>query len=181
MTIPPQQNPEPTHSPQELDEAIRHVGYEVQMMAAASKRLAAATSDGDGIAANAFLESMLLHARALIAFFLHDGRKDDIRRTDFAPDWTPLPVPAVANAYEAYPLLNKYLAHLTWQRVSPAAPEWNYPTIAADVASIADYWCRHVADTNHSLAMKFRPYVAVAVMAAWRLPFDTTAATSDLV
>ena len=82
------------HTSDELVEALQHLGYEVWMAATAAERLAqlvdASDVSEDGVAANAFLESMLLHARSLTDFFVRTSRyASDIRRTDFAPEWKP--------------------------------------------------------------------------------------------
>ena len=37
------------------------------------------------------------------------------------------PADAAKRLDDHYPLLHKYWAHLTWERVSKDAPEWDYP------------------------------------------------------
>jgi hypothetical protein len=131
--------------------ALRAVGYELRMMAHASVRLRQAQlAEDDPMARNAFLESALLHARALIAFFLKPRRHvSDIHRTDFAPDWTtPAPPEAVKRLNDHYQLLHKYLAHLTWDRVIKDAPAWDYPNIATDIIDVADTWSEHLASAD---------------------------------
>jgi len=145
--------------------ALGAVGYELRMMAHASVLLRQAQlANDDGMAQNAFLESALLHARALTAFFLKDSDRDsDIRRTDFAPEWTtPAPGDAVKRLNGHYLLLHKYLAHLTWERVSEDAPAWDYPNIAVDVVDVADAWSKHLALADRSMWEVFRPHVFLA-------------------
>jgi len=45
-------------------------------------------------------------------------------------------------------LLHKYLAHLTWDRVSKDAPAWGYPNIATDILDVADAWSEHLASAD---------------------------------
>jgi len=54
-----------------LEEAMKHLGYELWMLAETSRRIRAAQRDADAVATNAYLESMLFHARALSDFFVH--------------------------------------------------------------------------------------------------------------
>jgi hypothetical protein len=74
----------------DLQEAMNHLGYELWMLAETSRRIPAAKRDADVVATNAYLESMLFHARALSDFFVHmkKGFPSDIRRTEFGSvDW----------------------------------------------------------------------------------------------
>ncbi len=120
-------------------------------------------ADDESMAQNAYIDSAYLHARALIAFLLEPGRGSDIRRTDFAPDWNPEPLDAVARLSINVRLLHKYLAHLTWERVSLNAPVLNYPNIATDVIDVADAWSAHLAaSANKVMWNTFRPHVYLA-------------------
>lgn len=119
-------------SDRERIRALRAVGFELRMMAHAFALLREADlTDDDPMAQNAFIDSGHLHVRALVDFFLRPGRSSDIRRTDFAPDWTPQPSEAVERLNSNNRLLHKYLAHLTWERVSQGAPVWDYPNVAS--------------------------------------------------
>jgi len=104
---------------------------------------------------NAYLESLLLHARALHEFLL--GRLDkargtDIVRTDFGPDWDPLAAgedPRVRSAAEylaaAVPDMNWHLAHLTWTRVDVGPPVvWTPAEVAHAAAVLLGGWAQHV-------------------------------------
>jgi hypothetical protein len=78
------------HTDHDLAEALRIVFYELWMMAETSSRIRSGRLAKDGVSANAFLESMLLHARAATDFFIMDLRRSsDIQRTEFAPEWIP--------------------------------------------------------------------------------------------
>jgi len=144
--------------------ALLAVGFELRMMAHAAARLRQAPlADDDPMAQNADIDSAHLHARALIDFFLKESnRASDIRRTDFALDWIPNPDDAVERLHGHYRLLNKYLAHLTWERVSKDAPAWDYPNIADDVVDVADAWSKHLASANRTLGEVFRSHVDMA-------------------
>jgi hypothetical protein len=69
----------------DLQEAMKHLGYELWMLAETPRRIRAAQRDAAAVATSACLESMLFHARALSDFFVHTkgGFASDIRRTDF--------------------------------------------------------------------------------------------------
>ncbi|GAA2085187.1 hypothetical protein GCM10009725_20450 [Aeromicrobium tamlense] len=115
------------------------------------------------MAQNAYIDSVYLHARVLIKFLLESGWGSDIRRTDFAPEWNPEPLDAVARLNANARLLHKYLAHLTWERASLNAPVLNYPNIAADVIDVADAWSAHLAaSTNEVMWNTFQPHVSLA-------------------
>ena len=145
-------------------QALQTVGFELRMMGHASVLLRQAQLvDEDPMAQNAFFESALLHARTLIAFFIQKrGRVSDIHRTDFAPDWAPAPADAVTRLDDHYPLLHKYLTHLTWERVSQDAPIWNYPNIATDIVNVADAWASHLELADRLMSDGFRPQVFLA-------------------
>src|SRR5664279_1162860 len=116
----------------DLQEAMKHLGYELWMLAETSRRIRVAQRDADAVATNAYLESMLFHARALSDFFVHkkSGFPSDIRRTDFGSvDWQPGPADAVARIRSNTPVIDKHLAHLTWERVSGAPHEWRYAEV----------------------------------------------------
>lgn len=144
-------------------QALGQVGFELRQMASASVRLARPRLADDSVAWNAYLESSCLHARVLIDFLVGTSRfTSDIRRTDFVPEWGPAPADATKRLNKNYPLLHKYLAHLTWERVSRSAPDWDYPSIAADVIDVADAWAEHLSLSERSLCEVFRPHVRSA-------------------
>jgi hypothetical protein len=154
-----------THTESEKIRALGAVGFELRMMAHASAlRRQAERTDDDPMAQNAYIDSASLHARALIEFFLGtgQGRGSDVRRTDFATDWTPQPSDAVKRLQANYQLLHKYLAHLTWERVDPSAPPWTYPNIANDIIEVADAWSQHLASESPLMGIAFEPSVQMA-------------------
>lgn len=128
----------------QIDQAMSHIAYEVDMCAVSAVRMQAAE---DPCARNAYLECTLLHARTLEEFLVlaHErSRPDDMLRTDFAPEWTPRPSKAVTRLKARRDTVNKHLAHLTWARVKDRKPqEWSIE-IANDAVAVARAWVEHV-------------------------------------
>ena len=151
-------------SEEELIAGIQTVGFELRMLAHSFALLERERLDGnDAMAENAYIDSAHLHARSLIDFLLMDSRyATDIRRTDFASEWTPGPEKAIKRLKDNYPLLHKYLAHLTWERADRQAPAWNYPEIASDLIDVAAEWSRHVNKEDETLWGAFQPDVFLA-------------------
>ena len=144
---------------------MNHLGYELWMLAETSRRIPAAQRDADVVATNAYLESMLFHARALSGFFVgtKGGYPSDIRRTDFGSvDWQPGPADAVARVQSNVPVIDKHLAHLTWERVSGEPPEWRYAEVAADLVAVADDWSEHLAIQVPALYPTFMEHLVQA-------------------
>src|SRR5437764_14269800 len=100
------------------------VEYESTQMVESALRLP--TADEDAVAKNAYLESCLLHARALIEFLLGNGRATDIRAEHLAPGWE-LGESACGRFKARKDAIDKHLAHLTWTRVTGGAPACPYP------------------------------------------------------
>ena len=151
------------HTEHDRAEALRNVGYELWMMAEASSRIRSGRLAKDDVAANAFLESMLLHARSAADFFVMTrGYPTDIRRTDFAPERNPEPTDAVERIRVHVKLIDKHLAHLTWERLDNASPAWDYNDIADDILAVADRWSVHLRSSDPGLDATFRPFVVSA-------------------
>jgi hypothetical protein len=149
----------------DLQEAMEHLGYELWMLAETSGRIPAAKRDADVVANNAYLESMLFHARSLADFFVHNkkGFPSDIRRTEFGSvDWQPGPADAVARIESNSPVIDKHLAHLTWERVSNEPPEWRYAEVAADLVAVAGDWSEHLATQVPALYPIFMEHLVKA-------------------
>ena len=151
------------HTDHDRAEALRNVFYELWMMAEASSRIRSGRLAKDDVAANAFLESMLLHARATTDFFIMDRRyPSDIQRTEFAPEWIPEPTDAVKRIRAHVKLINKHLAHLTWERLDNESPPWDYNDIADDILAVAVRWSVHLRSSEPSLDAIFHPLVVSA-------------------
>jgi hypothetical protein len=117
----------------------------------------------DGVSSNAYLESMLLHARALAEFLvLSRSRPSDIRRQDFADEWSPTPVEAVARLTDHVPTLDRHLSHLTWERVETGPPSWEYHQVADDVLMIAFAWLDHLNKRDSTMGSVLRFYLLTA-------------------
>jgi len=152
----------------DLRDAMEHLGYELWMLAETSRRIRAAQRDADTVATNAYLESMLFHVRALSDFFVltKRGFPSDIRRTDFgSADWQPGPADAVARIRANAPVIDKRLAHLTWERVVGAPHEWRYTEVAADLVAVAEEWSVHLAAQVPTTYPSFRGYLVQAQQA----------------
>jgi hypothetical protein len=126
---------------------MTHIGYEVIMCASSCLNMVKST----GNVRYAFLESELIHARALFEFLTTTKRprSDDIVRTDFAEDWEPSPADAVATLKDQVPDIHKNLAHLTWARVDDQRPvPWSYVVIATNIVAVAWDWAVHVTESE---------------------------------
>jgi hypothetical protein len=165
-TAPPGRVPttQGTRTDVEKRRALRAISFELRQMAHATRlQREIEAAQGDPMASNAYLDSSAIHARALIDFFTQSKAfKTDICRTDFAPDWTPVPQAATHRIKSQGWMLNKYLAHLTWERVAQGGPSWNYPGLTEDILDIAEAWCQHLAATDVDLAEYFAPMIESA-------------------
>lgn len=133
--------------------AMGDIAYEVEMCAMSAYRY---LTEADSHARNAYLECLLLHARALEEFLVvkHRNHKDDMLRTSFAPEWEPKPRDAVQRLGEQRTTINKHLAHLTWARArvdnhDAPKPQWAFIQIADDVVEVTSAWVQHVASSEN--------------------------------
>jgi hypothetical protein len=153
-----------------LAKGLRHVGYALQTCVASGAHYAEAarameTARAEGRQfdadryreeANAFLESLLLQARNLIDFFIHDKpRPKDLHRSDYPiKDWSPAPQEAVTWLRPLRDELNKRLAHLTWTGIERGDPTWEPPQrIVRDLVAVASAWRKLLDDANPDLAV----------------------------
>ncbi len=162
-----------TRTPEQLAEGLKHVGYELMMATELVPLLASGPTPVD---ANAYLESMLVHLRSLVGFFIRPASKfpTDIRRTDFAPEWTPTPAAAVQRLEKAQPDLDKHLSHLTWERVDDDKPGWDFPSLVGDITTVAAAWVDHLELTAPELAKELRPFTFFAKKTIVTGPMVTT-------
>ena len=137
-------------SEQDLQEAASHVGYELVQLAAMPRARRRADEAGQDHVAQACLESMLLHARNLCEFLIEGRYKSsDIHRSDFTPRWSPPNSPAKARLRNARPMLDRHLAHLSWERVETGAPNDSPERIADDVVEVMGTFVDHLgAEAN---------------------------------
>lgn len=145
----------------EITEMLRHIGSELYMCVACAVEYrdararacddGALFNDGLAVASDAMLEASLLHARSLVDFLVRDPArtpaKDDTLRSDFIDgDWLSGATPSLKRAAERcgsshWPLINKHLAHLSWERISDKRrKDPDLTAIARDVLALADAW-----------------------------------------
>lgn len=138
-----------TRTPNVLQEAMKHVRYEIDMLGATASYLAKGLSD-DTIK-NACLESFAIHTRALIDFFFPgstDPRLDDILSVDFfnpPARWTSgyptYPYPP-ADLADIRPKVHKRVAHLTYERILLQV-DWPFVQIKDQIETVfADFQSR---------------------------------------
>lgn len=177
----------PRRSDTDRAAALTHLGYELEMCAAAACRLATSTAR-DATEHNAYLESSLLHARNLYEFLVtgkKSARPDDLLRTDFASeDWSAREQspPAVRRLATAYPDLHKHLSHLTWARVDDVAPpQWTPLQVAHDIAELVGSWAAHVRRHDRSGAGATARTLEAQARAVARTLADAGAPSLDAV
>ena len=73
-------------------------------------------------------------------------------------------------------MIDKRLAHLTWERVSGEPHEWRYAEVAADLVAVADDWSEHPATQVPALYPTFREYLVQAREALSAGPREATSA-----
>lgn len=137
----------PVRSNKELQHASLAVQFEFVMLATTHHMLQESTTTlqspaRDQAISNALLNSFLLAARSLLAFlYSYKPRGSDIIAEDFFTDpqeWVrqrPVPEPEMANG-ELARIMSKWLAHLTWDRVSSTRPLWGPFRIIWNIGSV---------------------------------------------
>ena len=112
------------HTAEQLQEAAEHVKGEWFLLAESAAMLPAGTR---GPAERAAMEAMLVHARCLIHFCCggERGKRDcrDIAPEDFlGVDWWPRDENFDQRLRGRLQFIDRYLQHITWQRVLDKAP-----------------------------------------------------------
>lgn len=120
-----------SRSDDELQRATGHVVYELGALVNCYRELRMAESDDNLLAANSYLEAMLVHARCLIEFIAKEPTREhrDIHRYDYLPDWDLVDPTNRDEARLLHDQISKHLAHLSWERVkvpSDDFPRWPY-------------------------------------------------------
>lgn len=120
----------------ELHELAEHLLYECSMLKKTTDILGTGEFTGQVLPDpmhNALLESLTMHARALINFFYPPRRQyeDDAFAKDFYADWTSIRPPLAAPLRPVRDRVGKEIVHLTYHRIDiPAeAKNWNYGEI----------------------------------------------------
>jgi hypothetical protein len=111
----------------DLDAAAVHVVYEWVALAEMTAELAKVTSVRTTVE-HALLEAVLVHNRCLINFLCGDvngrhGRRDIVPADFLGYEWWPDDDEDFDRLLRGrLPVLNKHLAHLSWERVTDATP-----------------------------------------------------------
>jgi len=100
--------------------------YELEMFIKTYEVLVSRPSE---LERKAFLESFLLHARNLVDFLEDRKYNSDIKCSDFGIDKIIVDLPA-ENSIDR---INKYLAHITKERLKLKNPKWKYKEIKVEI------------------------------------------------
>ena len=118
-----------SRSDDELQRATGHVVYELGALVNCYRALRIAENDDNVLAANFYLEAMLVHARCLIEFIAKPKDERHIHRHDYLPGWELTDPTNRDEARLLYNQISKHLAHLSWERAEMATEEsylWSY-------------------------------------------------------
>jgi hypothetical protein len=109
------------HTEEEIGRAFGHLHYELQTFLREGVDLLSGTAGPRG---NEVLEAFLIHAR-VIATFLGANRfeKDDVTPMAFGVVWEWPTTPEGIEVTRQLRLINKHLAHLTWERTKKLTPD----------------------------------------------------------
>jgi len=99
--------------------------YEISMWAETFRFLNNPNNKLSQFEKNALLELFLLHSRNLIDFLENNGKPDDIRCSDFDISKKKVKLPSQNSKNK----IQKFLSHLTWERVDKPSPSWDTPEI----------------------------------------------------
>lgn len=91
---------------------------------------------------NVYQVSFLLHSRNLIDFLKNNGKKTDIRCSDFSVKKKRINLP-LNNSRDH---IQKYLSHLTWKRVENPKPHWEYPKITEVIVNALQLFLENCSD-----------------------------------
>jgi hypothetical protein len=129
-------------TPSELQNASNHIHYELRMLTTAADCMALGLF-GDGAINSLLLESFVIHARSLLAFFYpaEQPRDDDVVIGDFFPElgvWLAAR-PEKSNVLtQVNTRANKEIAHLTYtrQELTDETKYWMFLDIATEIAAL---------------------------------------------
>lgn len=133
----------------DLQSAAMYVGFEWTSLAEMSAELAKITGARTIPAEHALMEACFLHLRCLIDFCCGtvEGRRhrNDIQPMNFlGVDWWP-PDPLDRRLRGRLPVINKHLAHLSWERVTDTTPiMWPMASLAHEVTSAMKLFVREL-------------------------------------
>jgi hypothetical protein len=131
---------------EELEQASKHVKYELDMMAAMTSFLSKGPKGTDQATWNAYLESFVLHVRNLIEFYsrsedtnhyiVAEHYVSDVNKWKGRPDFTPL-------LEDANRRVNNFATHLTYNRLT-WRKDWEFAAIAADLEKVRICFLDHL-------------------------------------
>jgi hypothetical protein len=113
--------------------ALDHLYYEVWMLHESFKLWEQNSSQ---LEFNIYTELLLIHTRNLI-YFLEDRLDErDIRCSDFGIEKIIVCFPQDINLEKIDILIDKFVSHLTWDRIRKKKPEWSYKVVKEIVTTI---------------------------------------------
>jgi hypothetical protein len=108
---------------------------------------------GQGVLANALLESFTVHARIMLDFlYPRNPQKDDVISDDFFYEdpsvWQEVRPPKSESLQKVHRRVAKEVAHLTYarQEVTPEAKPWPFLEIANEVTQVFSEFVNHVPE-----------------------------------
>lgn len=132
----------PARTHKKLQEARKHVCYEIWMLISTAHILASGTLGKEEVLKNAVMESFVIHTRSLLDFLYPTDRAQDtdILASDFLPpgqwdDERPDKSQLLATAQRR---ANKEIAHLTYDRLDVTAETkpWKFVEISHEVERV---------------------------------------------
>ena len=126
----------------ELRAASDHLHYEIQMLRG-TMTLLATQAFGESVLSNALIESLTIHARALIHFLYPSGQlaDSDVLAEDFFDDskcWLTIRPEEPTAFGRARGRVNKEIAHLTYDRqlVTPELKGWDFVALGNAILEV---------------------------------------------
>jgi hypothetical protein len=125
----------------DLESASKAFRYEMRMLRHMAARLPRAT---DPVDLNAYIESFLIHARAVVKFLYGPRQRSrDALASDFFNDaqpWIAKRGPAPTGDLDIVDRVGREIAHVTFARAwaTPTDKQWNFPRILAELDKLED-------------------------------------------
>jgi hypothetical protein len=130
-----------TRNINEQKSALDFFWYELWMLKQTSDKLIQ-QEQLDQILKNIYLESFLVHTRNLIDFLDYRNDTRDIRSSDFGVKKMTINLPKGNTLTE----INKFLSHLTWDRVGKAKPGWYVNPIIEEIKNKKNIFINQLPD-----------------------------------
>ena len=126
----------------ELQEASKHLHYELDMLLGTARLLATSVYSDDTVLSNALVESFTVHARVLLDFLYDQSPlSDDVVASDYftdPQDWISKRPAKSSILTQVDSRVGKEIAHLTYVRneVTAEMKKWQFIEIANDVRRV---------------------------------------------